>query len=64
MLEISNSVLVIIDVQEKLVKAVGKYSPVDKACKMAEAAKILNIPVIVTEQYPAGCIFCIVNSRI
>lgn len=54
MLEISNSVLVIIDVQEKLVKAVGKYSPVDKACKMAEAAKILNIPVIVTEQYPAG----------
>ena len=54
MLDISNSVVVIIDIQEKLVAAAGKYSPVEKACKIAEAAKFLNIPVIVTENYPKG----------
>ena len=54
MLNIDDSVLVIVDIQEKLVMASGKYSPVAKACKLAEAAKILNIPVIVTEQYPKG----------
>lgn len=54
MLDIENSVVVIIDIQEKLVNAVGKYSPLEKACKIAEAAKILDIPVIVTEQYPHG----------
>lgn len=54
MLNIDNSAVVIIDIQERLVNAVGKYSPVEKACKLAEAAKILNIPVIVTEQYPKG----------
>lgn len=54
MLNIEESVLIIIDLQEKLVNAVGKYSPVEKACKIAEAAKILNIPTIVTEQYPKG----------
>lgn len=54
MLNIENSIVVLIDIQEKLVNAVGKYSPVDKACKLAQAAKILNIPLIVTEQYPKG----------
>lgn len=54
MLNIEDSVVVIIDIQEKLVKAVEKYSPVHNACKIAEAAKILNIPTIVTEQYPKG----------
>ncbi len=54
MLDLENSVIVMIDLQEKLVKAVEKYSPVDNACKIAKAAKILNIPVIVTEQYPKG----------
>ena len=54
MLNIEDSVVVIIDIQEKLVNAVGKYSPAEPACKLAEAAKILNIPVIVTEQYPKG----------
>lgn len=54
MLNIEDSAVVIIDIQDKLVNAVGKYSPVEKACKIAEAAKILEIPVIVTEQYPQG----------
>ena len=54
MLSIENSVVVIIDIQEKLVNAVGKYSPVDKASRICNAANILNIPLIVTEQYPKG----------
>lgn len=54
MLDIENSVIVIIDIQEKLVNAVGEFSPVGNATKLAKAASILNIPVIVTEQYPQG----------
>ena len=54
MLNIEDSVVVVIDLQEKLVKAVGKYSPVDAACKVLKTASILNIPTIITEQYPKG----------
>ncbi len=54
MLNIEDSVVVIIDIQEKLVNATGKYSPVESSCKLAQAAKILGIPVLVTEQYPKG----------
>ena len=54
MINIEDSVVIIIDIQEKLAGAAGKYSPVDKACKLATTAKILGIPVIVTEQYPKG----------
>ncbi len=54
MLDISNSVVVVIDLQEKLVNAVGKYSPTSNAAKITKAASILNIPTIVTEQYPQG----------
>ena len=54
MLNIEDSLVLVIDIQEKLVKAVSKYSPVEKACKITKAANILNIPTIVTEQYPKG----------
>lgn len=54
MLNIEDSLIVIIDIQEKLVNAVGKYSPVDKVCKIAQTGKILGIPTIITEQYPKG----------
>lgn len=54
MLNIDDSVLIIIDIQEKLVNSVGKYSPLEKAVKLAKAANILNIPAIITEQYPKG----------
>lgn len=54
MLDTSNSVVIVIDLQEKLVNAVGKYSPTNKASKITKAASILNIPTIVTEQYPQG----------
>ena len=50
-----NSLVLIIDVQEKLLNAVfNKHSLERRACIMAKAASILEIPIIVTEQYPKG----------
>lgn len=55
MLNIENSALVIIDVQERLVLASKYGNDVSKnALKLAKAADILGIPTIVTEQYPTG----------
>lgn len=55
MLEIENSALVIIDIQDRLVMA-SKYGNEVAAnmTKLAKAAKILGLPTIVTEQYPQG----------
>ena len=51
-LNIEDSVVMIIDVQEKLLNAVfNKASLEKKATIIANTAKILGIPVIVTEQY-------------
>lgn len=53
-LSAENSLLLIIDIQERLVAALDKDIVVSKAVKVANAAKILGIPTIVTEQYPKG----------
>lgn len=55
MLDTENSALIIIDIQEKLVLA-SKYGQeaANNMTKLAKAAEILNIPTIVTEQYPKG----------
>ncbi len=49
-----NCLFLIIDIQEKLVKMLNDNSVKDSAIKLAKTAKILNIPVIITEQYPKG----------
>jgi len=50
-----NSLLLIIDIQDKLLNAVfNKELLENKAKIMANAASILNIPIIITEQYPKG----------
>lgn len=54
MLNPKESIVVVIDIQDKLVTAVGKYNPLDAACKIAKTANMLGIPSIVTEQYPKG----------
>lgn len=54
MLSEKDSLVLIIDIQEKLVKALEKDLIVDKASKLISGANILDIPVVVTEQYPKG----------
>lgn len=55
MLNIENSILVIIDIQDRLVLA-SKYGQevAENMTKLAKAASILEIPTVVTEQYPKG----------
>ncbi len=54
MLNKDNSVLVIIDIQDRLVAALSEDTIVKKSAILAEAARILGVPVVVTEQYPQG----------
>lgn len=53
-LGISDSILLIIDVQEKLVNALDKDVVVRRTAALTNAAKILKIPTIVTQQYSKG----------
>lgn len=51
----SDSCLLIIDVQERLAPAVNDPRRVIDGCsRLLKGADILNVPVIVTEQYPKG----------
>lgn len=65
-LDIENSILLIIDIQEKLVNAVfNKDNLIKKSEILTKACNILDIPCIVTEQYPKGLgktIECIINN--
>ncbi|HLR20880.1 MAG TPA: hydrolase [Tissierellaceae bacterium] len=50
-----DSVLFVIDIQEKLVPAMkGKEKVIDNNRILLEGAKEMNIPIIATEQYPKG----------
>lgn len=54
LLNTEDSILLIIDVQEKLVNMLEKDIVVLKTAKLAKAAKVLGIPTIVTQQYSKG----------
>ena len=54
MLSAQDSLVLIIDIQEKLVASLNKHSVVNCAVKITNASRLLDIPVIVTEQYPSG----------
>ena len=55
MLNIEDSLVLIIDVQEKLLNTAFNKEQLEKNAKiMASSARILEIPTIVTEQYPKG----------
>ena len=50
-----NSLLVIVDVQERLLPAVlHGQQIVFNARRLLEAAQTIGVPVVVTEQYPQG----------
>ncbi len=54
-LNIEDSIVLIIDVQEKLLNAAfSKDSIEKKSAVVSKAANILGIPLIITEQYPKG----------
>ena len=53
MLDVENSLLLVIDIQERLV-ALDKDVIVSKVGKLVDAANILDVPVVLSEQYPKG----------
>ena len=55
MLTVENTVLIVIDMQEKLAKAMhDRENLAKRAAQMVNGAKVLGIPVIWTEQNPNG----------
>jgi len=55
MLDRDRAALVIVDVQEAFRPAVRRFDEVARGCGvLAEAARTLGIPTVVTEQYPRG----------
>lgn len=54
MLNTDDTLILIIDIQEKLVNMLEDKSITAKAAKLLKAARILDVPVIITEQYPKG----------
>jgi hypothetical protein len=55
MLEIDEAVLLVIDVQEKLFRVIAeKDKRLDSLQKLIKGIQILEVPIIVTEQYPRG----------
>ena len=57
MLSVDNSVLLVIDVQEKLFRAIHqKEQLMDNLQRLIKGIKILEIPILLTEQYPQGLV--------
>ena len=55
MLTVDNAVLVVIDVQDKLFRVMhDKEKLLQNLLKLIRGGQVLDIPVILTEQYPAG----------
>ncbi len=57
MLRADNSILIMTDVQDKLVNMLedkNKIEACEKSLKLIQAAEILKIDTIITEQYPRG----------
>jgi len=54
MLKKDNTLILMVDMQEKLVSATSAQNEVEIAEKLIKTAEILHIPVFVSEQYPKG----------
>jgi nicotinamidase-related amidase len=54
-LQPENSVLLVVDIQDRLLPAIHEADAcVEAARRMIEAARVLNVPALCTEQYPLG----------
>ena len=52
-IEAKNSALLMIDIQERLMPSIsGKDAVLRNAVRLLTAAKVLELPLLVTEQYP------------
>lgn len=49
-----DAMILVIDVQEKLSAMLNDDSIKDNALKIVKAGSILNLPIVITEQYPKG----------
>jgi nicotinamidase-related amidase len=55
LLTAESAVLLLIDMQERLIPAIhDRDILVARAVRLAEASRLLNVPIRATEQYPAG----------
>jgi len=55
MLKRENAVLVVVDVQDRLLPHIRKHDDVTEAiARMIRGCKVLGVPILVTEQYPEG----------
>lgn len=55
MLAIDNAVLVVIDIQDRLFRVMhDKEKLLQNVLKLVKGVQVLDIPVVLTEQYPAG----------
>jgi nicotinamidase-related amidase len=53
--EPAQTILLIVDMQEKLVEAVERGSEIlTTLCKVVKGFQILNLPILISEQYPQG----------
>ena len=54
-LSTQDSVLIVVDMQERLISKISdKHTVISNAVTLIKSARILNIPIIITEQYPKG----------
>jgi nicotinamidase-related amidase len=49
-----HAALLVVDLQDRLVPAMHNQEAIAAAIRMTRAAKLLELPILVTEQYPAG----------
>ncbi len=51
----ANTALLIIDIQERIIKVMRKHDNlIENVTKLIKGAKIIGIPIYYTEQYPKG----------
>ena len=55
MLTLENSILLVVDIQEKLLPAMYNQKEIEEnTARMIRIADIISLPVVITEQYPRG----------